>query len=284
MAEKNEEDIENNEEEEGADNPKPKVKLVRPSYSSEQYHDGIQKARLEEREKLQEKIADLERKLAKLSTKNGGDDIQTVIKEAVAAARTEWDRKHANQLKELGQTVSTLAEENRKSKFEKAKQKLIAEYENQVIPALIIGETEEELEASAESAHEAWKQAVGEAGIEFEASDESDEDDESENEEDESEEESDESDEEEEVNSQNGKNLKKTTKKKVVVIKKKSPPANTHESQVRTVPPVLALTETDVRGRRNDPMAALKAVKGMAPAEYRANRAKIIAATKQKFG
>jgi hypothetical protein len=277
-----EEEVEDSDEEEEDAVPKKKIKpkaktpvksskivrIIRKggSYSSEQLKEAIQKARLEERKKLQAKLG----------------------KEGT--------------LTKLQKQVKALLEENKQAKLDRAKLEIIQQYEEQVVPELISGETEEEIAESATKAHEAWKRAVTSAGVEIEeptdeeeadenedsgeieeeVSDESDIDEESEGIEDE--------DEDEEEVSVNGNTvLKKQHRQKFkqaagkpVVIKKASQPANL-KSQARAIPPVLPSSDVGGGGRRSEPLNVLKTVRGMSLKQYRDNRAKVMEAVKQKF-
>lgn len=152
------------------------------TYSAEQLHAAIEKARMEERQKLRgeldnangaskplnDKIVELKSKidlltgendaLKKATTASGNVDVKALITEVTnnlsekftASAKAERE-SFTTQLKELSGKLNGY-------ELAKVKDKLISEVggPDKVIMALIVGNTEEELKSSVQKSHEAY--------------------------------------------------------------------------------------------------------------------------------
>lgn len=235
------------------------------TYTADDLHAAAQKARIEERTKLHDRIEALEAKLGNA----GSDDVDA---ERLAAIRLQVEKENATEMKKLQRKVNALSEENLSRKVQEIKAIIVEEYGGQVIPSLIRGDDEEELRASAEAAHDEWLETMAKAGIEVTDEDEAEEDDADATVEDDSNEDAGVTDAHVEKFKQNGR-----INKSQPVIKQKL-----QDRVVRRVPVVPVPGD---RGgvRRSDPDANLRGVKSMTPTEYRANRSTIMNAVRQRY-
>ncbi len=254
------------------------------SYTSEQLHEAIEKARLEERTKLQEKIDQLEEQAKRPKAKAGDVDVAEAIREAVEAAKKGWEKDKNKELSKMQTQLNELSTENKSRKVQAWKAAAIEAYGGNVIAALIKGDTEEEIALSAEAAHQTWRETMENAGVEIVDEDESEEEEEEESEEESEEEAVNEEEEEVPLNGRHSKTFSKVAGVASAKIKKKSQPVTPKKSQVRVA--ALELPVVGERGgvRRNEPDAKLKNVRELPMSEYRKRRADILASVKQRYG
>jgi hypothetical protein len=245
----------------------------------------------EELQTLKDDLKEAQKRKAKSGSEDDEVDLQEAITQAVRAARKEWDKAHGKELTKLQQQMNALSEENKSKKVQDWKAELVEAYEGQVIPALIKGDTREELEASAEASHETWLDTMKDAGVQIsEEEDEESEEDDEENESDssvnevnEEDDEEDEDEDEEPLTKRHSKAFSESAGVRSARIKKKKSQPVTIKSQARAI---IVPNPGSVNGgvRRNEPDAKLKGVRGLSMSEYRKRRESILAATRSRYG
>lgn len=247
-----------------SDGDRPKFRVVKRNgsgeYTSEQLHQAAEKARLEERAKLRQRIEKLERMIA-----GGG-----------SAIKKEVEKAQSKKLRRLEEQVEALSAR----RLTEIRRELEERYGGQLIDQLLVGESEEELEESAAESHQEWIAMMQKAGVEVEDV-VSEEEVEETDEEEASEEETDENEEDDEdgIQDRHVNKFKKTAgiHKSQPVIKQKL-----QERAARRMPSVPV--PGDRSGvRRSDPDSALRGVKSMSMAEYRAKRPEILRNLKTRY-
>jgi hypothetical protein len=159
------------------------------TFTTQQLHAAIEKARSEEREKLRNQLeqattevtslkadvvrlnAELKKTADELSAikaaakPDGGIDIEKVIEQTTSAAvnrvNSEWSQKFQELQSELNVEKNT----RQKLTLEQIKAKIIAESNGQLIPEMVVGSTEDELKASAERSKQVFARTIAAAGV-----------------------------------------------------------------------------------------------------------------------
>jgi len=215
------------------------------TYTAAQLHDGIEKARIEERTKLQGTIDSLREQISTLKTQN--DALRTAgtgnvdVSALIADITKKVEQAHANKIAELQRSIDDLTKQNRRAGLEKLKAQLIAENggEDKLIMPLIRDGSEEELRESIKLASDTYQSTIAKftgAQIPPAAS----------------------------------------------VTETSTGPTQTQASPAPTVvpPPVIVPptgTTVTIPGRTDggETVADVSALRAMSPAEYRANRSRI---------
>lgn len=141
----------------------------------QQFHDAIEKARLEERTKLRGEIDAANTKatethneltrikgeleiLQRAASTNGQVDVPKIIAEVTQKAEERFAAGYAQREAQLSQQVQTLSKDLNDTKLERLRNKLVAEVggESKVIMGLIRGNNEAEIRESVKSAHQEY--------------------------------------------------------------------------------------------------------------------------------
>lgn len=158
--------------------PAPAAPAPAPGITEAQMKAAIEKARLEERTKLQEqittltadkatsaaKISELEgqlKALGSVKTQNGQVDVAALIAQVTESAQTATKTVNATLQREL----EDLKAQNHKLHLERVRQQAIAENggEKAMVVALVTGNSETEIRASIEEAKRVHAQILGQA-------------------------------------------------------------------------------------------------------------------------
>jgi len=154
-------------------------------------HKAIEKARLEEREKLRtqletaeasakeakelkakvasmtDQITQLTDKVASLTagkTASGGVDVEKAIETAVNATVARMEKEYSGQIQALRGELETEKVTRQKLTVEQRRAQMIAAAGDALIPELVTGSNEEELKASIEKSKEIYQRTVAKAG------------------------------------------------------------------------------------------------------------------------
>lgn len=253
---------------------KKKIRVKGKTISVEKHQRIVEKARSQERDKQQERIAELEKSLRiakkkliksegalealkEAETSDGKIDVETLLDRA----HKKWS-KRAKELEgddTIRNEVSELRKKVEKYESRELRRRLIAEAggEDTMIVEMVKGNTEEEIEASIEKAQAAY-QKYGGSKKKKKRSDADEEDDDvlDSDEEDEDEESDEEGDEDADENDEDDDDIESGKGK-------------------RHVPPTLRSAEgRNASERRGDKV--LNGVKSLGPADYQKNRSKIM--------
>lgn len=156
----------------------------------EQLHQQIEKARLEEREKLRAQlsasdetvknlkaeVSSLTEKLTKLTDKitsltagtkpDGGVDVEKAIESAVKATADRLGQEYASQIQTLRGELETERKSRQQLTLEQRRSQMIQEAggDKALIPELVTGSNEEELKTSVEKSKQIFQRTVATAG------------------------------------------------------------------------------------------------------------------------
>ena len=265
-------------EDDEGDKKKPKKIRIKGggTISTAEHTRRLEKARTQERDKMQSKIIEAE-KAARIATKKlnkaqGALDALKEVKtsdgtvdveELLNKAHKKWTKLHEASSSDESSTLSSEVAELRKrlTKYEtrELRRKLIAEAggEETMIVELVKGTTEEEIEASIEAAQAAFKKY---GGKKKKKSDDDEDDDDLENSDEDDEDEDDDSDEDENEDDDDA--------------------ANRHGKR-RTAPTIPKAGE---KGRKRRGDRVLDGVSTLSTADYAKNRPRIMERLKARYG
>lgn len=158
--------------------------------TQEELHKAIEKARLEEREKLRTQLSESEttikdlkgqvastkEQITKLTEKidsltagkkaDGGVDVEKAIESAVNATVARLSKEYSDQIKALREELESEKSTRQKLTIEQRRIQLIQEAggEAALIPELVAGSNEEELKSAIERSKQVYQRTVAKAG------------------------------------------------------------------------------------------------------------------------